>query len=672
MLAIPSVGQAVGMQVLKKIPLDGDGDVNVTSVLAVGDVNGDGQAEYALINGTEQAKVYDSGGSKLWEYRKPEHIANNELQPDRSTWGYHPWGGTLFDLNGDGKDELIHFTQKGANTTKPYLSIRNGATGALIREKELWTTPTTQWTSRRGLVSVLYRESGAPLIVVAIDDYPNPVYAYDAALKEVWKADTPNGGHYMWPFDGDANGRQETVFVGKFALNTANGALRYRVGGWPDNDHIDCMVMGDIDPDRAGMEGVAIGGSGTLYFDADDGKRIWHLPNSAFSDPQYLMMGEFDASRRGLEIVIKQRASEPERRIALVERNKNILINRPNTGYGAPVFNADLDGDRKTDELVTKTGEVLDASLRRTVSKDWYWNQQSLSGTEKSYHSFWQWNPQVRVADVAGDSREEMIVFGRHALVIGGARSGSGGSSLRDNENYVVRLAHEAFRNVPYFNFQKAHRGQCRRDRAQRHVGRLHHRHMRSLQKRRRRPAHGLRRRMEYALILERTPPHLTLQRRRLGHIRRRSHRLDPSAHARPHLFRRCCDLDLSTDQVFEIKLQPDQVQKREARAVIDLRQQVDVALRPGFAACDRAEQPQPPHAERAQLHLFRAQQRQHPFAFGETGAVDGRGIGGHGDRDCATEAPGASSCDVARRRTPRSARTRAGAANMTTRSAWS
>jgi hypothetical protein len=429
----------------KVIVLDGDGRENALGKLIVADVTGDGWPDWILKNGFRLIKVYDYDGHKLFELRNPDGFANG------TPW--HPFIDLAWDLDGDRKAEIIITWHEPDGH---YLQILDGETGAVLRKRRLWHDIAPK-ANNSILMALAFPDDGPNPVILVEDGLAtgrqsqgyNEVRAFDGELNELWIASTPRAGHYLFPYDLDQDGTTDVVFAGKYVLD-AYGRLLWTMSGW-GKDHVDSLAAGDIDPARPGYEVVAVGQTGTRMYDVEDGSVLWRIDTTAIPDPQHVTVGELDPAAAGLEILVKERASEPGRETYLVDRRGRI---RDQVSDGpAPYLNVDLDGDRRVDEVVASTGIVTELPLTDVSGRIRYWyaDAQTLSSEEQQLHPHESWNPYPIVQDVLGDSREEMIVWGRHTLVVGTPTSGTGATSLRGNRAYQVRGVNQAFNRAGLF-----------------------------------------------------------------------------------------------------------------------------------------------------------------------------------------------------------------------------
>jgi hypothetical protein len=450
----PSEGDGVFTR-HRVIVLDGDGHENVRSKLIVADVTGDGRPDWILKNGFRLIKAYDHDGAKLFERRDPDGFANG------TPW--HPFVDLAWDLDGDGRAEIIVTWHE---TDGHYLQILDGETGAVLRQRKLWHDVAPEGNNQI-LMALAFPDGGADPVILVEDGLAtgrqsrgyDEVRAFDPELNELWTASTPRAGHYLFPYDLDQDGITDVVFAGKHVLDARGGRL-WTMSGWGD-DHVDSLAAGDIDPGRDGYEVVAVGRSGTRLYDVEDGALLWRVDTGAIPDPQHVAIGELDPDAPGLEIIVKERASEPGREAYLLDHRGRI---RHEASHGPAVYlNADLDGDRRVDEMIAATGIVTDASLAEISDRAWYEGAQSVSLTVREAHPHDVWNAYPLVQDVLGDGREEMIAWGRHALVVGTPAVGASAASLRGGRAYEARGINQAFNRAGiYFDFRATDPGTAR------------------------------------------------------------------------------------------------------------------------------------------------------------------------------------------------------------------
>lgn len=447
----------VNVSVVKNIALDGDGDENVLSSLSLGDVNGDGKKDWILTNGTVMAKVYDHNGAKLWEVR------NDAGRGNADPW--HPWATGAWDLDGDGLEEVIHFWQLGGATTAPvHLVVRDGLTGAIRDSYDLdflpLPTPSGSRHKNRGQLAVAYLQPNVPSILTIEHDNGGEASVFtfnNNTLVHQWTASIPGGGHYIWPYDLDGDGVYEHVFFGKYVYDN-NGTRLWTLPGYGP-DHVDSLAAADIDPLNPGYEVVTVGFSGSQFYDLDQRVKITDIPQTTITNPQQLQIGEFDPGTPGLEIMIRERSSEPLRRAGYFDLAGTVLamLAKPPELH-MPRGTMDLDGNRAADELITAEGQILGGLGNILVAADWYIGEQTLTPAEQALHKHWRWNPHPIPADVLDDSREEIVAHGRHALVVGKNTVpwSNPPPAYQSNRAYWMSRLNR-FRGAVYFDFRSGY-----------------------------------------------------------------------------------------------------------------------------------------------------------------------------------------------------------------------
>jgi len=421
-----------------------------------GDLNGDGQLDWVFFQGTRLVRAYDNNGTELWTLIRKD--GTYHPRPE------YPGNSVVWDMDGDGKDEVICTlaTPGGAGTYD--VLILDGGTGAVKHSR---TIP----YSRNGAHLVIAYMTDEPYIILKADNInskKNPwpsmtgaesggqAWAFDKDLNSLWQTKCPHGGHFYYPYDLDGDGFHELV-AGKYFLD-ADGKL---IKTLPmRNDHVDSLFCGDIHPDHPGMEICTVGATGINLFNYSANSVIWnfsgkekeklHTPN-----PQQVFGGELDSGRPGLEILAEPRNSEKDVDFRVCDHNGNILhkLKRNQLPKGqrrqqlAGWWVMDYDGDRRQDEVLAGDGTVRNLA-NNTIIDDASWLPAD-AGTFTLY-------PQPR--DVIGDEREEIITWTHSTLVIGkNTAPFAAGSipSFRDNRDYRLRTVNWCFRGPVLFNFRK-------------------------------------------------------------------------------------------------------------------------------------------------------------------------------------------------------------------------
>lgn len=294
------------------IALLGGHSDNVT----VYDINCDGKAEVI---------IRSSDGTRFWN-------------PEANTWGAYVNGSATADTDGDG---IVDYTKQTKRNPPFYLTVIEGMTGKEICSAELDYTKVSDGTDQysrdnradymnddngreyahlSGHMAVTYGDGVHPMIMMECQDrtvsgqnHHNYVFGFSFD----WNGNQPSNWHHSftwsrndktpWPSefhqlrvaDVDGDGIDE-MLQGGFGVNAKKGMVFSAGIG-----HGDRYRVGDLDPDRPGMEVFAIQQSdllGQLVYDAETGKHLkeWYLPN-VFDVGRGECM-DVDSTRRGYEI----------------------------------------------------------------------------------------------------------------------------------------------------------------------------------------------------------------------------------------------------------------------------------------------------------------------------------------------------------------------------------
>jgi hypothetical protein len=267
--------------------------------VGIGDLDGDGAYDYVIrtpqgsidpagdlwhaSGSTYKLKAYKSDGTHLWTYDLGWNI-------EGGIW-YSPF--VVYDFDGDGKAEVAAKTgpigtdYRDANgrvdTGPEYLSIINGQTGVLVTSVD-WPDRTgiTSYNHRsRNQIGVAFLDGRTPCIIAARGTYglmkARALQYQGGALSTLWDWNsnlqatpshyTGQGAHFMHSVDVDGDGRDE-VMLGSVVLDDSG------MGLWSNRlAHCDHSYVGDIDPNRPGLE---------VYFGYEDGRSVngWNLSDA--------------------------------------------------------------------------------------------------------------------------------------------------------------------------------------------------------------------------------------------------------------------------------------------------------------------------------------------------------------------------------------------------------
>ncbi len=394
------------------IKLDGD---HTFQKCGIADLNGDGVYDYVIKQpnanvdpyvkywkrSTETYKVeaYLADGTFLWRYDMGWAI-------ERGIW-YSPM--VVYDLDGDGRAEVCLKAgegdprdEKGQVYSGPeYLLILDGMTGeekARVAWPKREDFPSYNYASRNQM-AVAYLDGKTPSLIVERGTY-NVIHVvayeyHDGKLRAQWKwNDAEEGGRYrgqgahsMHAVDIDDDGRDE-VFLGSAVLDD-NGVGLWSTGmGHPDHHYV-----GDIDPDRPGLE-VYYGmethqaeKNGCCLVDARTGEILWGIGVPTRHVHSTGMCADIDARTPGLECYSSDTDAEKKSKLRwLFDARGNILREDLDWGFGPRTVYWDADLQRE----VLRGKMIFEYPNGDSVGR--------IAGAA------------VGFADVVGDWREELIV----------------------------------------------------------------------------------------------------------------------------------------------------------------------------------------------------------------------------------------------------------------------
>ena len=273
------------------------------------------------------------------------------------------------------------------------LVLRDGATGRVLKQVDLVGQAATEECQ-----IAAFRVSGqeAPLILVAgkapdsackkgnWTPYFAETFAFRADLTKLWESTTCAAGHYAWPLDENGDGQAEAVFVGKYLLQP-DGITRcvLPIGG----DHVDSMVVADLDPVRVGLEALTVGTSGTRFFSASGCTLRWTIPTGTIANPQQTGAAFLEPNSRTPDLLVTNKLNPSETGYELrplagttvdaAGRTLGIYVDDSNM-IAPPMQNANLDGEPAAEDRVAGFGQVVDGKGQRRLDTSWYWGLQQL------------------------------------------------------------------------------------------------------------------------------------------------------------------------------------------------------------------------------------------------------------------------------------------------------
>ncbi len=275
-------------------------------VVRVGDVDGDGEYELIHAVGAKHISVYKLSGECIFQFNDAEGAIIYNTAPFR-----------VYDINGDGKDEIITFLGEFGRLK---LTIMDGTCGKILKQRDVPYLKEIETKALEGVERLkqdptdevgwrILKETGftvrllddgkcqgigyggkllianfgglgnRDILVQLGDQNCTTLIAFDENLNELWsyKVDDGLGGHNPGIGDIDGDGKDE-VAVGARLIDH-NGRLVWVkpfdqfAAPWED-DHIDQAEMG-----KCILNGKSIiAYSSRVVLDAEMGKVIWIDP----------------------------------------------------------------------------------------------------------------------------------------------------------------------------------------------------------------------------------------------------------------------------------------------------------------------------------------------------------------------------------------------------------
>ncbi|MHB8997410.1 MAG: rhamnogalacturonan lyase family protein [Armatimonadota bacterium] len=417
-VSLPANPEVKGYQSIKL-----EGDYTFQKV-GLGDLNGDGKLDYVIKQpqdnidpyqmywskspDTYKLEAYDHDGKFLWRYDLGWGI-------ERGIW-YSPC--LVYDFDGDGKAEVVAKVSEGdprgadgrVFSGPEFVAIIDGETGKektrlpWIDRKDFGRGLNGYNLAARNQLGLAYLDGKTPCLLVARGTYSvMKVVAYQyqkGKLQELWTWDNREetgpgkwmgqGAHWMHAGDVDGDGRDEIV-LGSVTLDDDGKALWTTSLGHPDR-----CYLGDIDPDRPGLEifyHIEPGQkeNGVCLVDARTGEIIWGLKERTYHVGSG-MAADIDPTIPGQEVWAaedpkgapgddKYKGSPPK----WLFSSKGEILARDEKVPSVNAVYWDADSQR---EIVAG----------RTISK---YKGAAVAQNVEGGQSFW--------ADVIGDWREELI-----------------------------------------------------------------------------------------------------------------------------------------------------------------------------------------------------------------------------------------------------------------------
>lgn len=278
----------------------------------VGDLDGDGEYDYVVNRlgstggQTQKLEAYKRDGTFLWRADfGPNSVDPEGVYPSAAAIDAGQWDGvTVYDIDSDGRAEVIVKSADGVtfgdgttlshgDDVTQFISVLDGMTGAEL-DRELLPNP---WRHRAlgTCFGIGYPDGQRPSLIIHAKNRAggsgtpfNVIQsAWDFRDGEItnrwsiqWDASSaPPVAHQMRIVDLDGDGRDD-LLPGMHAVGS-DGELLYNLGD-QGVVHGDRFHIGDLDPDRPGLEGYGIqqdnpNGLTEYFHDAATGEILWSV-----------------------------------------------------------------------------------------------------------------------------------------------------------------------------------------------------------------------------------------------------------------------------------------------------------------------------------------------------------------------------------------------------------
>ncbi|MCX8053973.1 MAG: FG-GAP-like repeat-containing protein [Armatimonadetes bacterium] len=380
------------------IPIDFDfNDEDGAGSIIAADLDNDGLMDY-LVTRPGNIGAYSHFGKRLWHLKLDVQVSSSS--ETYGLPGLHAAGVQAADIDGDGSTEVVFLTRDGL------LNIAAADTGKLKTRRKLpFPKEAEHWENV--IIANLRGKGDRDLILQATNREGYRMGKFLAAYasdnldgQPLWQTSDYLGcahtGARIADIDGD--GRDEVLGA---TVIDHDGKLKqlFDVRG-----HLDSIFVNDIRPDTPGLEIVALEEGGQRVFLFNKDRLIWESDYKR-QEPQNAAVGEFDCSRKGLEIWCRSRYDEHQKPFVF-------------DANGAVI--ADYEMDKVAPEGWTVKG------VEEIWTIDWTGQAKQLAAAKERHKSgdvcifdpltgkflkrFKEKADRLYVADVSGDWREEIIV----------------------------------------------------------------------------------------------------------------------------------------------------------------------------------------------------------------------------------------------------------------------
>src|SRR5215207_6392362 len=147
-----------------------------STMVKFGDVDGDGRTDFVVFGAGYPAHAFTFDGTKRWSWEAPAEGERLRAEFEAP--------GAVWDLDGDGKAEVIHWREIDG---REWLVAADGMSGA-IKHQAPWPTRAKPHVYNNFRIAIGRLAPGYPSSVVLLSDSGDSiaVAAYDARLQPLW------------------------------------------------------------------------------------------------------------------------------------------------------------------------------------------------------------------------------------------------------------------------------------------------------------------------------------------------------------------------------------------------------------------------------------------------------------------------------------------------------
>jgi hypothetical protein len=167
---------------------------------------------------------------------------------------------------------------------------------------------------------------------------------------------------------------------------------------------------------------LAVGQSGTRFYSAKTCTQRWSIATGTIPSPQVVQAAWLNGPSVRSSLFVQEKAPDQDtRKVWQVTAGGSIVgsYREPTNPTRGIYQTANVDGVDVKEDRVAAFGYLIGDTGAIRLDTGWYWGQQQLTANERNLIAEEQWTFNPLVFDLNRDGRDEIVVWGRHALVIG-------------------------------------------------------------------------------------------------------------------------------------------------------------------------------------------------------------------------------------------------------------